>query len=181
VQRVADTGDEALLRSSLEKAWHYDDVLLCERFVRGREITCGIVDVQALGGLRALPVTEIFSHAADWYDFRSRYAAGGSSHVCPADIPVSVAEHIQDVAKRAHRALGCRDLSRVDFVVGDGLDEKAVTLLEVNVIPGMTATSLYPEAAAAGGISFESLCDGLVRQAVDRATQRVDLEALPMP
>jgi D-alanine-D-alanine ligase len=87
---------------------------------------------------------------------------------------------VEDIAVRAHAALGCRDLSRVDFVVGDEGDPSAVTLLEVNTLPGFTDTSLYPEAAAVAGIPMPVLCDRLVRHAAARGpTARV--AALPLP
>lgn len=181
VSLVSDVHDTEALRSAFREAFVYDDVVLCERLVRGREVTCAVLDASSLGGLRALPVTEIFSKAADWYDFASRYAVGGSEHACPASLAPGVAQHVQHFACAAHRALGCRDLSRVDFVVGDGDDPSAVTLLEVNVIPGMTATSLFPEAAVAGGVPFPRLCDGLVRSAIARSLERTRVEAVPMP
>jgi D-alanine-D-alanine ligase len=175
VTRVAGEAGQDVLVKALQDTLAYDDVVLCEKFAPGREITCGIVDL-APEGLRALPVTEIFSKAADWYDFASRYAAGGSVHQCPASLPAEVAARVQQYACAAHAALGCRDLSRVDFVVGD-----TITLLEVNTIPGMTATSLYPEAAAAAGIPFDQLCDRLVRQAAQRAQGKRELAAVPIP
>jgi len=175
VTRVAaEAGQDALVKA-IQDTLAYDEVVLCERFVPGREITCGVLDL-APEGLRALPVTEIFSKAADWYDFASRYAAGGSVHQCPASLPAEVSARVQQIARAAHSALGCRDLSRVDFVVGD-----AITLLEVNTIPGMTATSLYPEAVAAAGIPFDQLCDRLVRQAASRAQGKRELAAVPIP
>ncbi len=180
VSLVRDMRDRQAIRTALREALRYDDHVLVERLVQGREVTCAMLDAPALGGFRALAVTEIFSKAASWYDFASRYATGGSEHACPASLPEGVADKIQYIACGAHRAIGCRDLSRVDFVVGDGDDASAVTLLEVNVIPGMTATSLYPEAAAAGGIPFPELCDGFVRSAVARAALE-PVEAVPMP
>ena len=117
---------------------------------------------------------------ADFYDFRSRYGTGGSKHVCPADLPPEVGEAVQRVAVLAHRALGCRDLSRVDFVVGDGDDPNSVTLLEVNTLPGMTPTSLYPEAAGVAGISMVDLCDGLARHAHARGPRRLH-PPVPLP
>ena len=181
VSRVHDALSDIELGAALDEALRYDDVALCERFVRGREITCGVVDAPVLGGLRALPVTEIFSKAADWYDFRSRYAAGGSVHACPADLHEPLISRVQQIAVQAHRALGCRDMSRVDFVVGDGDRPDVVTLLEVNAVPGMTATSLYPEAALAAGISFSALCDAFARGAVARAGSRRVVDPVPMP
>lgn len=180
VSLVRDMRDASAIRAALQDAFKYDEYVLVERLVSGREVTCAVLDVAGLGGLRALPVTEIFSKAATWYDFKSRYATGGSEHACPASLPDGVAERVQYIACSAHRALGCRDLSRVDFVVGDGNDASALTLLEVNVIPGMTATSLYPEAAAAAGIPFPQLCDAMVRGAVVRQPQQA-AEAIPMP
>ena len=180
VSLVKDARKPGALRAAIDNALQFDDVVLCERLIRGREATCGVLDVPSLGGLRALPVTEIFSKAADWYDFTSKYAAGGSVHECPARFPLAVVERVQALARQAHRALGCRDLSRVDFMVGDGDNEDAITLLEVNVIPGMTATSLYPEAAAAAGIAFDVLCDAFARNAAERVRDRT-IAALPMP
>jgi len=181
IVRVADAFEGDVLRDAITAAFGFGDAVLCERFVRGREVTCAVVDVPALGGLRAFPPTEIFSKAAEWYDFTSRYAAGGSVHQCPAELPDAVTRRVQDIACAAHRALGCRDLSRVDFVVGDGDDPNAVTLLEVNVLPGMTATSLYPEAAAAAGIPFDRVCDALVSHAVERARTTTTVAAVPLP
>lgn len=180
ISLVLDMNDTDALVAAIRDAFRYDEYVLCERLVKGREVTCAVLDAPEFGGIRALPVTEIFAKAAGWYDFKSKYATGGSVHACPASLPPGVAERVQHLACAAHRALGCRDLSRVDFVVGDGDDPNAVTLLEVNTIPGMTATSLYPEAAAAAGISFPDLCDGMVRSALKRAAAGL-VEAMPMP
>jgi D-alanine-D-alanine ligase len=180
ISLVRDMDNTDALRAAIRDAFKYDDYVMCERLVTGREVTCSVLDAPELGRLRALPVTEIFSKAAGWYDFKSKYATGGSVHACPASLPAGVAERVQHLACAAHRALGCRDMSRVDFVVGDGDDPNAVMLLELNVIPGMTATSLYPEAAAAAGIPFPDLCDGMVRSALKRAVAG-SFEAVPMP
>lgn len=180
VTRVpADVDDEALA-GALAKALAFDDVALCERFVVGREVTCGVVDAPALGAARALSPTEILARRADFYDFTSRYAAGGSEHVCPAELSPGVTARVREVALAAHRALGCRDLSRVDFVVGDGADDAAVTLLEVNTMPGMTPTSLYPEAAGVAGIPMTTLVDALVRGALARGP-RTTAGAVALP
>jgi D-alanine-D-alanine ligase len=175
----ADASDEELVRA-LEHALSLDDAALCERFVVGLEVTCGVLDASALGETRSLPPTEMLAKLGDFYDFKSRYGTGGSDHVCPAKLPEAVTKRVQEVALAAHRALGCRDLSRVDFVVGDGDDRDAVTLLEVNTIPGMTPTSLYPEACAVIGIAMDKLCDGLVRSALARGT-RAWAKAVPLP
>jgi D-alanine-D-alanine ligase len=180
VTRLSAEAADSDLVKALELALSLDEVALCERFVVGREMTCGVLDAPVLGPICALPPTEIEAKLGDFYDFRSRYGTGGSQHICPARLPPSVIEAIQHAALGAHRALGCRDLSRVDFVVGDGADAHKVTLLEVNTLPGMTPTSLYPEAAAVLGIPMERLCDGLVRSAFDRGA-RPSNEAVPLP
>lgn len=173
----ADDEDSALVRA-LEEALGLDELALVERFHPGLEVTCGVLEDEQ--GPRALPPTLIHSRAADWYDFVSRYAPGGSSHECPAPLSEPVTRRVQEVAVTAFSALGCRDLSRVDFVVGDRSDPGSVTLLEVNTLPGMTSTSLFPEAAAAAGLAFPALCDGLARRAHARPRRRRPV-ALPMP
>jgi D-alanine-D-alanine ligase len=180
VTRISGASSDSDLERALDLALSFDELALCERFVTGKEITCGVLDVPTLGPSRALPPTEIVAKLADFYDFRSRYAAGGSEHICPSRLSSRASARVQEVALAAHRALGCRDLSRVDFVVGDGTDPDKVTLLEVNTIPGMTPTSLYPEAAAVAGIPMDKLCDGLVRAAKDRGVPRWN-EAVPLP
>lgn len=173
----ADSSPEAV-QAAFDAAFAVDGVALVERFVTGHEVTCGVLESDA--GPSALPPTLITSHAADWYDFTSRYAAGGSSHQCPAPLPPRVTARIQAVAVAAFRALGCRDLGRVDFVVGEGDDPSGVVLLEINTLPGMTRTSLYPEAAAATGVDFPSLCSRLAQRAHARP-RRVRPTELPMP
>jgi D-alanine-D-alanine ligase len=180
VSRIDRDASDVELAKALEMALSFDERALCERFIVGREVTCGVLDAQALGGPRALPPTEIVSKVADFYDFRSRYGTGASEHVCPARLDPAVIAVVQEVALGAHRALGCRDLSRADFVVGDGGDASRVTLLEVNTIPGMTPTSLFPEAARTVGIEMVALCDGLVRSAHLRGA-RTGNEPVPLP
>jgi D-alanine-D-alanine ligase len=180
VTRVPAHASDDELERALELSLSLDEVALCERFIVGKEVTCGVVDAPTLGAPCALPPTEIVAKLADFYDFRSRYAKGGSEHVCPARLPAGVVAAVQKVALAAHQALRCRDLSRVDFLVGDGDDAGTVTLLEVNTLPGMTPTSLYPEAAAVAGIPMGELCEGLMRAAYLRGP-RVYGEAVPLP
>jgi D-alanine-D-alanine ligase len=163
--------------SALEAAWAIDEFAVVEHFARGREVTCGVLD---LGRPEALPPTEILSPSDAFYTYEARYAPGRSVHVCPAELSAGVSSRVQEVAVRAHTALGCRDLSRVDFVVGDENDPAAVTLLEVNTLPGMTATSLFPEAAAAAGWAMPRLCEALVIHAHSRgSTPRQGARPLP--
>ncbi|MGA3122893.1 MAG: D-alanine--D-alanine ligase [Polyangiaceae bacterium] len=165
------------LARAIEQAWAIDDVAVVEHFARGREVTCGVLD---LGEPMALPPTEILSPGEAFYTYEARYAPGRSVHVCPAQLPPDVLEVVRRVAIEAHRELGCRDLSRVDFIVGDDGATAAVTLLEVNTLPGMTPTSLFPEAGAAAGWPMPRLCDALVRRAYARGA-RERFPARPLP
>lgn len=135
------------------------DLLLAETFVPGREMTVAVM------GDRALAVTDIVAASGGWYDYQAKYAAGGSSHVIPAQIPREVEDACRDIAVRAHKALGCRGLSRSDFRWDESKGVAGLILLEVNTQPGMTPTSLAPEQAAHAGISFPDLCAWLVEDA----------------
>jgi len=156
--------------------------VLIERFVRGREITCGVLDAPTRlgGGPRALPPTEIASPRDAFYTYEARYAPGRSVHTCPADIPAPLTKVVQAMALAAHGALGCRDLSRVDMILGDGPNTDSVTVLEVNTMPGFTGTSLYPEAASRAGLSMADLCGALVTAARARGPSRRN-QAVPLP
>jgi len=156
----ADASD-ADLRAALDAAFEIDQRVLVESLRPGLEVTCAVYEQESVA--TGMPPTLIRSKAAEWYDFQSRYGTGGSEHECPPPFSDRLIARIQEFAVRAHEALGARDLSRADFVVDDAAEE--VTLLEVNTIPGMTATSLFPEAVGVFGIPFPQLCDALVRRA----------------
>jgi D-alanine-D-alanine ligase len=162
------------LGAALEAAWAVDDAALVERFAPGREVTCGVLGTGP--DAIALPPTEIFAPKDAFYTYEARYAPGRSEHRCPAPLGEELVRRVQEVAVAAHRALGCRDLCRADFVV----DATSVTLLEVNTLPGFTATSLYPEAAGVVGIPMPELCDRLARGAFRRGAPRRNT-ALPLP
>lgn len=133
------------------------ELVMVETYAPGRELTCTVM------GDRALCVTEILT--TGWYDYAAKYTAGGSRHVCPADLPAEIAATIRDHALRAHRALGCRGLSRTDFRWDESRGTAGLILLETNTQPGMTPTSLAPEQAAAEGMSFADLCRWMVEDA----------------
>jgi D-alanine-D-alanine ligase len=134
------------------------ETLMVERFVPGRELTVAVM------GDRALTVTDIVA-ASGWYDYHAKYAEGGSRHVVPAEVPGEVFDACMAHALTAHRALGCRGLSRTDFRWDEARGLAGLVLLETNTQPGMTPTSLAPEQAAHCGISFDELCDWLVEDA----------------
>jgi D-alanine-D-alanine ligase len=131
--------------------------VMVETYAPGREMTTTVM------GDRALCVTDIITDG--WYDYDAKYAPGGSRHQLPADIPAEITAACLDYALRAHRALGCRGVSRTDFRWDESRGLAGLILLETNTQPGMTPTSLAPEQAAYCGISFPELCDWMVRDA----------------
>lgn len=131
--------------------------VMVEQYVPGREMTTTVM------GDRALGVTDIISDG--WYDYHAKYEVGGSRHVVPADIPDEITEACKDFALRAHRALGCRGISRTDFRWDETRGLDGLVLLETNTQPGMTPTSLSPEQAAHCGFSFPEFCAWIVEDA----------------
>ena len=150
------------LHEGVEAAFKFDERLLVETRIDGREITVGVIDQQ--DATHAFPVIEIVTPDNSWYDFDHRYTVGWSEHQMPANLPAAQTTQLQEVAVRAHQSLGCRDLSRADFVV----TPDAIFLLEVNTLPGMTPTSLYPDGASGYGMDFPSLVSHLVERALRR-------------
>lgn len=140
--------------------WRYGDEVMVERYVYGRELTCGVMGNVALG------VTEVVPNGDTFYDYDAKYAAGGSKHVIPARISPNIYQKIQSLALKAHQAMGCRGVSRSDFRYDDRFSENGeVIWLEVNTQPGMTPTSLVPEMAAHAGHSFGDLVRWMVEDA----------------
>ncbi|WP_202902138.1 D-alanine--D-alanine ligase [Pseudooceanicola atlanticus] len=138
------------------------DIVMVEAYVPGRELTVSVMGVEE-GDPGPLCVTEIITEG--WYDYTAKYAPGGSHHVCPAILPDEITEACMDYALRAHKALGCRGVSRTDFRWDEDKGLDGLILLETNTQPGMTPTSLTPEHAQAKGISFGQLCRWLVEDA----------------
>jgi D-alanine-D-alanine ligase len=143
----------------LEERELFGDEVLAERFIPGKELTCAVMGDVALGVIDIQP-------AVGFYDYRAKYAPGGSVHVLPAEIPRDVYRKVQQYALIAHRALGCKGVSRADFRYDDTPGgEGELILLEINTQPGMTGTSLVPELAAHAGHSFEELVTWMVNDA----------------
>jgi D-alanine-D-alanine ligase len=154
--------DPSELPAAVDVAAATGQDVLVERYVAGTEVT---VAVLGNDDPQALPVIEIVPHA-EFYDYHEKYAAQGADHVIPARLEPEVYERVQSFAVRAHRALGCRGLSRSDFIV----DESGTpVILETNTIPGMTRTSLLPDAARHAGIDFPTLCARIVGYALEDA------------
>ncbi len=140
------------------ESWTLSDEVMVEEFVPGRELT-----VAVMGG-KALAVTEIVPKTA-FYDYEAKYAAGGSMHVLPAQVPAAVSEEAMRLAERAHVALGCRGVSRSDFRFDDTQGRSRLILLETNTQPGMTPTSLVPEQAQHAGMDFRRLVRWIIEDA----------------
>lgn len=179
VTRLAGEVGEEALAEALRSAQVGPGVALVEELIEGLELTCGVLETDQ--GPIPLPATQISAKAADFYDFRSKYAAGGSQHVTPAPLDEGLARRVGELAVGAHLALGNRDLSRTDMILQDGATP---ILLETNTLPGMTGVSLFPEAAGVAGYSLPALCDYLVWRAASRRQDpatRLAGVALPAP
>jgi D-alanine-D-alanine ligase len=140
--------------------WPYGDRLLAERFVAGKELTCAVIRDRPTDIIEVQPVSEAF------YGYDAKYSKGGSIHIIPAKVKPKIYHEVQELALRAHRALGCRGVSRSDFRWDDSIGEDGeLVCLEVNTQPGMTETSLVPDMAAHAGMSFGELVEWMVEDA----------------
>lgn len=152
--------ERAEYEDAITRAFEVADVLVVERYVEGVEVTAAVIGNE---DLVALPVIEIVPFH-DFYDFESKYAPGGSKHICPARLDADQTERVKRDAIRAHCALGCSGVSRTDFIV----DRAGVPwVLETNTLPGMTSASLLPDAARAAGMDFPTLCTRLIKLALE--------------
>ena len=141
--------------------WALGEELMVERFIPGRELTCAVMGDEALGVIEIQPAGGLA-----FYDYESKYAPGGSIHVLPAPLKPNVYQLVQKLSLAAHRALGCRGVSRTDFRFDDRPEGTGELIcLEINTQPGMTSTSLVPELAAYGGRSFGELVRWIVEDA----------------
>lgn len=140
--------------------WRYGDRVMVERYIHGRELTCGVMGDVALG------VTEVVPQGHSFYDYDSKYVKGGSKHVLPAQISPNIYQKIQTLAVKAHQAIGCRGVSRSDFRYDDRFSENGeLVWLEINTQPGMTPTSLVPEMAEHAGHTFGEFLSWMVEDA----------------
>jgi D-alanine-D-alanine ligase len=156
VQQMAAFNHELpiTLVPALREAWRFGPEALVERFVRGKEITVGILGDRVLGSCEIAPPREVF-------DYQSKYQGGTRYHL-PARVSPTRLCNLQSLALAAHKALGCRGYSRVDLIASDEVND---FVLEVNTLPGMTATSLLPKIARTAGMSFEGLVGAILDQA----------------
>ncbi|MGB8279265.1 MAG: D-alanine--D-alanine ligase [Methylovirgula sp.] len=154
-------GDQSFPPQELMREdWPYGEEVLVEHYVAGRELTCAVI------GDKAYDIIDIKAADGGWYDYHAKYGKGGSIHVLPANLKENIYQIVQEWALGAHKALGCRGVSRTDFRYDDRPDGTGeLVVLEVNTQPGMTETSLVPEIAAHAGLSFGELVKWMVEDA----------------
>jgi D-alanine-D-alanine ligase len=150
--------------AALVAAFSYDRKVLLERHIEGRDLAVSILELE--DGPQALPIVEAVPKQEDFYDFEARYEIGRTTFVCPAELPDPVAERASELALQVFELLGCAGFGRVDLMLDSG--DESLYVLEANAIPGLTETSLLPQAADAAGIEF----DELVARILDAATRR---------
>ncbi|GAC1301251.1 MAG: D-alanine--D-alanine ligase [Vulcanimicrobiaceae bacterium] len=161
IVRTHEEWSLAMIRMSESRS-----MILAEEYIDGREYGCGVLFEAAL------PIVEIVPQSSEFYDYDAKYSPGGSRHEVPARIDEELAHRLQMLALSTHRLLGLRDYSRTDFIVSPG---GRPYILEINALPGLTPTSLFPEVCAAAGITFDALIDRLVRAALDRGRTLADV------
>jgi len=152
--------DSTEIERALERAFYYDRKVIVEEYVKGIEVTCGVI---GLDELQTLPLVEIVPREGhEFFDLQAKYDPAATDEICPARLPAELVFKAQQAALVAHRALNCRGYSRTDMIISDGV----VYVLETNTIPGMTENSLLPKAAKAAGIEFPQLLDLLINLAL---------------
>lgn len=157
---IAKVENARELKSAVHEAAQLDSRVLVEKFVQGREVTVPVLNQEPLPVLEVVP-------KSGFYDYASKYTAGATTYICPAEIGEAATRLVQDYAKRIYRRIGCEGVARADFIIGE---DQVPYFLEINTLPGMTATSLVPKSAAATGMSFEDLVEKIL------ATARVKIQ-----
>ncbi|MDD5489437.1 MAG: D-alanine--D-alanine ligase [Candidatus Moranbacteria bacterium] len=152
------------LEKGIEDAFSHGDEVILEQYIKGREFT---VTVMGNADPKALAITEIIPLISEFYDYKAKYEDGGSKHVCPAEISKEDEKKLKDYAVLTFKAIGCQDLARVDFLWSEKESEYFFT--DINTIPGMTPTSLAPEAAKVAGMNFTEFLDKLIEGAMKRS------------
>jgi D-alanine-D-alanine ligase len=149
------------LEAAIKLGFEHDDTLILEAYIKGVELTCGVLGNETL---EALPIIEIIpGKDHEFFDYTAKYVAGETQEICPARIDEPTRLKVQELAIAAHKALFLKGYSRTDMILKDG----KLSVLETNTIPGMTATSLFPQSAQTGGYSFSELLDKLIQLAIE--------------
>lgn len=150
---------DSQLNKAIKEAFKYDDDILVEEFIKGIELTCGVLENHNGQKYFALPVTQIVPVKHKFFNYKAKYTAGATHEITPAQIEEGIYKKVQDVAVKAHQILGCRGYSRTDMIVKNG---GTVYVLELNTLPGVTKTSLFPQQAKAAGLTFTQLLDHII-------------------
>ncbi|MBI4650649.1 D-alanine--D-alanine ligase [Candidatus Desantisbacteria bacterium] len=158
---VSIASNDKELNSAIFEAFKFNDEVLLEKYIPGRELTVGIL------GDKALPIIEIISKKK-FYDYEAKYTPGKSKHIVPAKLSLELTKKLQNTALAVHTALGCRDYSRVDIRMDN---DNNFYILEINTLPGMTNLSLLPDAAKSAGIDFPDLVEKIVKMANKRGNK----------
>lgn len=150
------------LQKALNLAFKYSDITLVEEYIKGKEVTCGVIGNE---NPKPLPLVEISPQKAEFFDYESKYREKGAEEITPAKISASLTKKVQQIAIDVHRTIGCMGFSRVDFILRN---DKEPVVLEINTIPGLTPMSLLPKAAKAAGISYSQLLDKIIYYAIKK-------------
>jgi D-alanine-D-alanine ligase len=161
---MAISSTVADFKHDMDRVLHFGDLVMIEEFLPGNEVTCGVLDLGQGEPARALPVTQILPVSSSYFDYEAKYTPGATEEITPAEISAELTAKVQRIAVQVHEITGCRIWSRSDFIV---VGNEPVWI-EVNTIPGMTQTSLYPQAAKAAGISYGKLVELFVESAIAR-------------
>ena len=151
---IARDGEEYI--AAKEEAFRYGNEAIIEQYIKGREFSVGVLDGKALPVIEMVPKME-------FYDYRAKYQAGSAVEICPAEISAEKTHEMQDIAEKVFQALRLKSYARMDFIMSEAGE---IYCLEANTLPGMTATSLLPQEAAAAGIDFGELCQRILEFAV---------------
>lgn len=149
------------LEAALKNVFKKFSKVMIQEFIKGEEVTCGVIEIEN-NKLKSLPPIRIIPQKSNFYDYKSKYNLGGSIHELPAKLSAKIIKNIQNLSLKAHQIIGCKGMSRTDFILNNG----KLFVLEINTIPGMTNTSLLPEAAQAIGISFKNLLSLIINSAL---------------
>ena len=162
---VYKAGDRQQLEAALEKAFDFEDRVIIEQYIEGREFSIGVIDGEAL------PVIEI-APKVGFYDYKNKYQAGTTVETCPAELDSNVTRAMQSCAETVYRALRLKTYARMDFRMDNAYQ---FYCLEANTLPGMTPTSLLPQEAAAVGMNFEDLCQRILDSSMEKYEKSEDL------
>ncbi len=171
---VKFAADATELPNALVAAFSYDDRVVVERYVKGRDLAVSVLDAPTGGRVstpepQALPVVEAIPREQNFYAYESRYEIGMTTFVCPAELPAETTARAQQLALETYRLLGCHGVARVDLMLAE--EGEQPTVLETNVVPGLTETSLLPQAAEAAGTDFDALVERILQSAFTRGQE----------